>query len=497
MFDDGGVFVENAADPSNPCLSCQPFLSTTEWLPQPTVIPCDGGMCNLLGACIAACDVNQGNVFWDAGLTDANNPCSACLPAVSIWSLSALPDGTPCEAAGMACSGGNCGPGCTIGGQLYGAGAVNAQNACQTCQPSVSQTSWSGTLFEPYYAVQTEGTSLVVADFNNDGLSDLATETWSILNGGAIIILASPDGGFEPPVTYSLSPLGQGFNAPAVTAAGDLNGDGWPDLVVFDSQESYTLGLLMGTGGGALGVAERLTTSDLGGPVALGNLGGSGFQDILYGGRTAQLFINDGGGGFAAGPTFDAGGPVAIADFNRDGLLDFAAATYPTDFPSLALVVYLAQRDGGFLPQPPLGVGLGVVTLAVADFNRDGWPDLAICSLGASGFQVLLNGTDGGFVPGPMLPTSLDLNTAITTADVNGDGLPDVIVFDTDGMGVLLNRWDGGALSFAPEQHFAAGVVAGSDSQVATGDFNGDGRIDVAVATANPNGGINVFYGCQ
>jgi hypothetical protein len=150
--------------------------------------------------------------------------------------------------------------------------------------------------------------------------------------------------------------------------------------------------------------------------------------------------------------------------------------------------VFLGNGDGTFSAAQntslPVISGLGPYVLITADFNRDGKPDLAVTlsrdDAGPAGLAVLLGRGDGTFrSPAIYAVTS----NSVATADVDGDGIPDLIACTAPvnaypGVGYLLGNGDG---TFQPEVLLdPALVLTGDVGPVVTGDFNHDGRIDIA-----------------
>lgn len=158
---------------------------------------------------------------------------------------------------------------------------------------------------------------------------------------------------------------------------------------------------------------------------------------------------------------------AVIADFNRDGKPDLAFGNY-VFFGSASISILLGNGDGTF--QPALNFplpGTHAYALFTADFNLDKIPDLAV----GGGYEVwiMLGNGDGTFQP--VLTTS-GVNLAIATADINGDGYPD-LVGASSGPLIFLGKGDG---TFqAPIEY-----MAGSINQGILGDFNGDGKLDLA-----------------
>jgi hypothetical protein len=210
------------------------------------------------------------------------------------------------------------------------------------------------------------------------------------------------------------------------------------------------------------------------------------------------------GGLFVAGPDFTTADTLASGDFNRDGVPDLVVVNNGINqFGTIS--VLLADGVGGFLPPVSYSVGGSTpVWAAVADFNRDHNPDIAISVTTTDSVAVLLGNGDGTFQPA-MNYTVGGGPQGITTGDLNGDGNPDVISADECGddpacragtVSVLLGRGDG---TFEPRIVSPEGLFPLS---VAVANFNGDSHLDLAVAnpcgadlTCVSNGGIGIMLG--
>jgi hypothetical protein len=134
----------------------------------------------------------------------------------------------------------------------------------------------------------------------------------------------------------------------------------------------------------------------------------------------------------------------------------------------------------------PFPVGELPGSVAVGDFNGDAKPDLAIANWGRANVTVLLGDGKGGFTAAPGSPFTVgSCPNSVAVGDFNGDGKPDLAIANggADSVTVLLGNGTGG-FTEAPGSPFAAGSWPDS---VAVGDFNGDGKPDLAIASESSN----------
>ncbi|MEG4035047.1 DUF4347 domain-containing protein, partial [Microcoleus sp. S36b_A4] len=145
----------------------------------------------------------------------------------------------------------------------------------------------------------------------------------------------------------------------------------------------------------------------------------------------------------------------------------------------------------GFAPQVPFTTGPNPFSVSIGDFNGDGKPDLATAN-GSGNASILLNTTATGaatptFSPQVPFPTG-SVPYSVSIGDFNGDGKPDLAVanINSNSASILLNTTATGAATptFSPQVPFPTGSVPRS---VSIGDFNGDGKPDLAVANSNSN----------
>jgi hypothetical protein len=187
---------------------------------------------------------------------------------------------------------------------------------------------------------------------------------------------------------------------------------------------------------------------------------------------------------------------VAVGDFNQDGKPDLAVDNKYNNTVSVLLnTTPTGATTLSFAPQQTFATGPGSGPVAVADFNGDGKPDLAV----GEGFNVsvLLNTTPAGatapsFAPQQSFPV-VGGSQSLSVGDFNGDGKPDLAFPSNDTpVSVLPNTTPTGAtaLSFAPQQTFASGSAIRS---VVVGDFNGDGKPDLAFVHSVYDGTVSVL----
>ena len=165
---------------------------------------------------------------------------------------------------------------------------------------------------------------------------------------------------------------------------------------------------------------------------------------------------------------------LSVGDFNNDGRLDIAAATF---FGPVA--VLLGNGNGTFQPAVYYQIA-SAYSVAVGDFNHDGTPDLVVGDQGEKRIEVLLGNGDGTFQPPLPFPTTAQ-PTDVVIGDFNHDGNPDVAVCDEPYVSVLLGNGDGTLQ--APLDNNIRFCSQATGSVIAVGDFNRDGKADIAVVS--------------
>ena len=280
---------------------------------------------------------------------------------------------------------------------------------------------------------------------------------------------------------------------PGSVAVGDFNGDGRPDMVVgIDATNNVSVQLGNGDGTFKSGMSFQAGPESGAPYIAVGDFNGDGKADLAalnYNSNTVSVLLGNGDGTFQTAMTFGVGAypsSVTVGDLNGDHKLDLIVPNSGSDNVS----VLLGNGDGTFQAAIDSNTGFSPVSATVADFNGDGKADLAVSdfhtSTGNVGntVSVLLGNGDGTF----QAASSLVVGSGpwdVVSGDFNGDGKADLAVMNNrdDTVSVLLGNGDG---TFQAAQNDAVGD--GPES-LAIGDFNEDRKPDLAVVNT---GSINV-----
>ena len=270
--------------------------------------------------------------------------------------------------------------------------------------------------------------------------------------------------------------------------AGDLDGDGDLDLAVAN-QADNSVTLLLNDGSGSFNEAAGSPVS-VGfdpGAVTSGDLDGDGDIDLAvanFFGFDVTVLLNDGSAGFseAPGSPLPAGNvpfSITTGDLDGDGDLDLAVANENDD----NVIILFNDGSAGFSEAPgsPIAVGDEPQSVAAGDLDNDGDLDLAVANFSGDNVTVLLNDGSAGFGEAVGSPVTVDNEpTSVIVGDLDGDSDLDLAVanFSGDNVTVLLN--DGGAgFSEAAGSPIAAG---NGPFSITRGDLDGDGDLDLATA---------------
>jgi hypothetical protein len=347
-------------------------------------------------------------------------------------------------------------------------------------------------------------TSAAMADVNGDGKPDVIVAsacTPPACTGSVDVLLGNGDGTLQPPLTYdSGGSSPDPSNVEAVKVA-DVNGDGKLDLIVAnqypptaccDPSKNGLVGVLLGNGDGTF---QPVVTYGSGGyfasSVAIADVNSDGMQDLLVANQcvsgadcnsgTVSILLGDGTGAFGAAQTFASGGfspnSIVAADVNGDGIpdllvLDNCLTESCTDHGQVA--VLLGNGGGAYQAAQIYDSGSFLAhSLAVADLNGDGKPDLIVSNEGF--VSVLLGNGDGTFQSAINSLAEAGITGHLAVADFDGDGILDVA--SSDGS-LFFGNGDG---------RFTATAGLIPPGGIAVGDLDGDGKPDIAV------GGVTIL----
>jgi hypothetical protein len=275
----------------------------------------------------------------------------------------------------------------------------------------------------------------VVADFNGDGRPDVATGNF--VGGNVTVLLRQPAGGFA---AEAAAPSVAGASS---VAAADFNGDGLIDLAA-TSLNGFVATFLRQPGGGF--ASEGSITVNSPRDVVAADFNGDGRPDLamsnLNNASVTVLLRNPGAGFAQEGTPIPVGATpegIDAADFDGNGLPDLAVASLGPN----TVTVLLRQPGSGFALDAgsPISVPAGALGVAVGDFDGSGRPDLAVTSNTAGAVSVLLRQAAGGFAPDPSSPIGVPSANNVAAADFDGDGRPDLAASGDgpDTLTVLLN----------------------------------------------------------
>ena len=263
----------------------------------------------------------------------------------------------------------------------------------------------------------------------------------------------------------------------------------------------------LNTYSGILGFAPKVdfTTGSTPQSVSIGDFNGDGKLDLAvanYNDNTASILLNTTANGattptFATKVDFTTGSTprsVSIGDFNGDGKLDLAVANYTNS--NNASILLNTTATGAttptFNPKVDFTTGSGSTSVSIGDFNSDNKPDLAVSNQNGASVSILLNTTTNTTTP--TFATKVDFTvgsqaTSVSIGDFNGDGKLDLATANTNSsttVSILLNTTANGATTptFAPKVDSTTGS---RPTSVSIGDINGDGKPDLATANFNDN----------
>jgi hypothetical protein len=326
--------------------------------------------------------------------------------------------------------------------------------------------------------------ALAAADFNGDGLFDLATANPA--SGTLSVLMAADSGHFAAP--YRVPVGAADSSGPRILAAAGLNGDQPADLMTATIDAvGGAVRTRLAVGDGTFGGETASILPARAAPVAaaFGAFNGDAIPDLVVADAATHalhLLGGQGGGVFSPHASLaDAAkiprpAALAVADFDGNGRDDVAVAAGDH-----TVSIWLTNADGTLRYAQTVAFQTGRVATAVVagDFNRDAAPDLLITLDAPSGVSVVLNVAQSqtGLFGSPS--SSTGGSSAAAIGDFNRDGFSDAAVADRSADTVTTYFGDGG---LARSETY---LVGAAPEAVATGDFNGDGWDDIAVANGD------------
>lgn len=307
------------------------------------------------------------------------------------------------------------------------------------------------------YEVGENPNFICTSDFNKDERKDLVVSNSG--SGDVSILLGRVDGTFEPAINYSTG------GKPRFIVSSDFNGDAKSDIAVVN-EGSNTLSVLLGKGDGAFFEAKNCDTEEQPRFVTAGDFNDDGKIDLAVShwvGYLIAFYLNEGDGTFKRGEDYWIAcnlNFLASSDFNGDGRMDMVFAKYGEG----SVSVMLGKKEvGGEARKKVLGeevgedeflgaelewmqvtevhpffeklvdykVGMEPRFPITADFNKDGWQDLAVVNNITNDISVLLGKGDGTFQSAVNYEVGNSPNFLYST-DFNDDGNPDIAVVNED-----------------------------------------------------------------
>jgi gliding motility-associated-like protein len=321
------------------------------------------------------------------------------------------------------------------------------------------------------------------ADFDKDGKTDFVICNFNSLSNRQFSLILNK--GTGPFAGFEIRNFGSAVNALNV-AVGDFNKDGDPDVVSL-SQSNDNFSLLLGDGNGNLAAPINFAAGDTPQGLEVSDFNKDGNADVIVSSRgtpdDVRIFLGNGASGFAAPTIIDipSAFDIAVADFNQDSNPDFAVVI------GLTVQIWFGNGSGSAFSVGPTITGFGVSgnDVLAADLDADGDTDI----VAASGYA--LNDGTGNFAPRIVLSTT---GYNYTVGDLNKDGLPDILANDGSSNGPNVRVFLGigsGQFNILAKFEVSIGMSA-----MIVSDLNNDSNPDlIGVGTSGSTYRSEILFG--
>ena len=331
--------------------------------------------------------------------------------------------------------------------------------------------------------------AVTVGDLNGDALLDILIT--DAVDNTVSVLLGYGNGSFANPMTYSTG------KRPSSVTIGDLNNDSKLDIVVANL-DGNTVSVLLGYGNGSFARQKRYSTGGRPVFVTVADFNNDQRLDLVVANQNDNnigVFLGHGNGSFATQRIYSTGvepSSVAVADFNNDTHLDIVVGG-AFGFLNGNVCIFFGKPDKVFQREMTLKTDNRSQprAFAIADFNNDTHLDIATANSGTNNIGIFLGFGNLSFTE-PSTYSTGSSPWSIAAGDVNNDGSMDLVVvnFDDNNVSVLLGHGNG---SFSNQTKYSTGV----DSQprsVSLADFDNDGLLDIIVVNYVANT-VVIFFG--
>lgn len=351
-------------------------------------------------------------------------------------------------------------------------------------QLDVSGQTATFTPSQPFFAGELVTVSLSTAIEDNSGNNldhGFQWSYWTAVSGGSLDFVYDSEIDIREP--------GEGAILSYGAYAGDINNDGWSDLMIpNEGPNDFRVFLNDGAGNYSDFVIYNMPSSSQPSTNEGADFNGDGEIDIAIGsgaGRFISVFMGSGDGTFGsenpveAGPTGAWVRSICVADADGDGFDDMISTTRDHD----KVAVILNNGNGTFgTPTHFEANGDSETTCAAADVNGDGITDFFIGSFSSSSISLMLGDGDGGLVFSDSITVD-GFPWMSAAGDLNGDGIPDVVTAGFTGRNISIVTADASGSLTSHTSYIAGDAVLAVD----LGDLDADGDLDVVTSNLSSN----------